>query len=107
MLSTLLGLLFLVQAYSVLPPEALTFVVVGWVFFAVDSVLTFFRPKASYYLAFVLAGLALGSSLPQTAHYAFIANGELLPSTTFILGSVAQILLLVLVPYHFLRARRA
>ncbi|MDV3293479.1 MAG: hypothetical protein LYZ70_04335 [Nitrososphaerales archaeon] len=84
----------------------MAFVAAGWIFFAVDSLLTFTKPKASYYLAFVLAGLALGSSLPQTAHYAFIASGQLLPSTTFILGSVAQVLLVVLVPYHFLRARR-
>ncbi len=104
--STLLGVLFLAQAYVQVPSTVFDIVAAGWVLFVVDSLLTFFRPTVSYYLAFVLAILALGSSLPQSAHYAFIANGELLSSATFLVGSLAQVLLVVLVPYHFIKARR-
>lgn len=104
--SVVLGVLFLVQVQGLLPQEVFDFVAVGWVLFIVDAALTFAKPRVSYYLAFVLAVLALGSSLPQTAHWAFIEEGDLLPSATFILGSAAQVLLIVLVPVYFLSRRR-
>jgi hypothetical protein len=105
--STLLGVLFLVQVYGVLPAAVFDFVALGWVLFVVDSILTFTNPSVSYAMAFALALLALVSSLPQTVHYAFIENGVILPAVTFILGTTAQVLLLVLVPYHFIRRRRS
>jgi len=104
--SALLGVLFLVQVYGVLPSQFFDFVFVGWALFVVDSVLTFVNPRVSYAMAFALALLALASSLPQSAHYAFIEYGVLLPAATFILGSAAQVLLLILVPYHFFVERR-
>lgn len=104
--SVILGVLFLVQAYTLVPPSVFDFVAAGWALFVVDSVLTFVKPRLSYYLAFVLALLALASSLPQTTHYAFIESGDILPAATFLLGSVAQVLLVILVPYHFLIGRR-
>jgi hypothetical protein len=104
--SALLGVLFLVQVYGVLPAQLFDFVAVGWVLFVIDSILTFTNPSVSYAMAFALAVLALASSLPQSAHYAFIENGVLLPAATFVLGSVAQALLVILVPYHFIKRRR-
>lgn len=95
------------QVYGVLPADIFDFVATGWVLFIIDSVLTFTNPKVSYYMAFVLAILALFSSLPESAHYTFIENGVLLPAATFILGSLAQVLLVVFVPYHFIKERRA
>lgn len=81
------------------------FVAFGWVLFIVDAALTFVRPRASYALALVLAILALVSSLPQSAHWAFIANGDLLPAATFLAGSAVQVVLAILVVYYFARAR--
>jgi hypothetical protein len=104
--STLLGMLFLVQANGLLPALVFDFVATGWILFVVDSVLTFAAPRPAYALAFVLAILALASSLPQSAHWAFIINGDLLPAATFVLGVVAQFSLLVLVPFHFMTERR-
>jgi hypothetical protein len=104
--STVLGVLFLLQAYRLVPTSVFEFVTAGWILFVVDSCLTFLRPRLSYYLAFVLAVLALSSSLPETAHYAFIATGDLLPAATFVLGSAAQVLLVVLVPYFYLKQRK-
>jgi hypothetical protein len=105
-LSVLIGVLFLYQVQGLVPAEVFAFVAVGWVLFVVDSVLTFLRPRLSYYLAFVLAVLALASSLPETAHYTFIEQGDVVPALIFIVGSAAQILLVVLVPYYFVSARR-
>ena len=104
--SVLIGASFLYEAQGLLPADVYTFVTVGWVLFVVDAVLTFVRPRLSYFLAFVLAILALASSLPENAHYAFIEQGDLVPALIFILGSAAQVLLIVMVPYHFLSARR-
>ncbi|HXW36542.1 MAG TPA: hypothetical protein VEJ36_01370 [Nitrososphaerales archaeon] len=105
--SVILGVVFLAQAQGALPHPVFDIIALGWALFVVDALLTRVRVKASFYLAFVLAVLALVSSLPQTAHYAFIEEGELLPSATFILGSLAQITLVVLVPYYFLKSRRS
>jgi len=104
--SVVLGVLFLAQAYTLVPAAVFDFVGVGWVLFVLDLALTFTRPRLSYYLAFALALLALASSLPQTAHYAFIEEGDVLPAATFLLGSALQVLLVILVPYHFLKQRR-
>jgi len=100
--STLLGAIFLVQVYGVLPPLAIDLVATGWVLFVVDSVLTFVAPNASYVLAFALAILALASSLPQSSHYSFLVNGDLIPAATFVIGTAAQILLIVVLLYHFI-----
>ncbi len=104
--STLLGILFLWQVYGVLPSIAFDLLAVGWGLFVVDSALTFVRPKIAYYLGLVLAILALATSLPQSTHYSFIQNGVLLPSATFVAGTAAQVLIIVLVLYHFVHARR-
>ena len=105
-LSIILGVLFLVQAYSALPSFVFQVVAVGWVLFVVDGALTFLRPVISYVLAFILAILALGSSLPQSTHWAFVANGDMLPAFTFLAGSAVQVALLFLVAGYFV-ARRA
>ena len=105
--STALGVLFLSQVYGVLPVKVFDFVAVGWVLFVIDSVLTFYNPRVSYFMAFVLAALALFSSLPESAHYAFVENGVILPAATFVLGTLAQVLMLLFVPYHFIRERRS
>ena len=105
-LSVLLGVALLVQVYGVVPSWLFLSVSIGWGLFVVDTVLTFVRPRISYYLAFALAVLAFASSVPQTAHYAFIQQGLLLPSATFVLGSTIQVLLIVIVPYHLLKTRR-
>lgn len=104
--SVALGVVFLVQAYSLLPADVFDFIATGWALFVVDAVLLSFRPALAYYLAFALAVLALASSLPQSAHYAFIEAGEVLPSLTFILGSAAQALLVVFVPLNEWQSRR-
>jgi hypothetical protein len=106
LLSVVLGVLFLVQAYGVVPSFVFEFVAVGWVLFVVDAVLTFRYPRPAYALALFLAVIALVSSLPQSSHWAFIANGDVLPASTFLAGSAVQVVLVVLVLYYFLVAGR-
>ena len=104
--STVLGVLFLWLAYPLLPSVGFYFVAFGWVLFVVDTVLTFMRPRVSYYLAFVLALVALFETLSRPEHLSILQGSNLLASATLVLGSAAQVLLLILVPLHFIRRRR-
>jgi hypothetical protein len=104
--STILGILFLWLAYPLLPPLGFYFVAFGWVLFMVDSSLTFIRPRISYYLAFVLAMLALFETVSRPEHLSILLGSNFLASATLVLGSTAQALLLILVPMHFIRRRR-
>lgn len=104
--STLLGVLFLWQAYPLLPSDAFDFVAFGWVLFLVDSILTFVRPVISYYLGLVLAILALGETISQPAHFALVSGGNLLASVTIILGSIAEALLIIFVSYYIITSRK-
>jgi len=104
--STVLGVLFLVQVYPLLPSAAFYIVALGWVLFLIDSALTFFLPKPSFYLAFVLALLALGESLGQSAHYSLLQSGNLLGAATLVAGASAQVLLLIMIPYFFISERK-
>lgn len=104
--STLLGVLFLWQAYPLLPAIAFDIVAFGWMLFVVDSILTFLRAKASYYLGLVLAVAALGETLSQPEHYALVEEGNLAATVTLVLGSVSQALLIVLVGYYLISERR-
>ncbi len=104
--STALGVPFLVQVYPLLPSTAFYFVALGWLLFVIDSALTFFRLKASFYLAFVLALLALGESLGQSAHYSLLQSGNVEGSATLVAGASAQVLILILIPYFFIGERK-
>lgn len=104
--STVLGVFFLWEVYTLLPAIAFDFVALGWVLFMADSILTFLRPRASYYLGLVLAILALGETLSQQAHYALVASGNLTATATLVLGSTAQALLIVLVVYYLIARRK-
>ena len=104
--STVLGAVFLWQAYPVLPTDAFGFVAFGWVLFVVDCILTVVRPLASYYLGVVLAVVALGSTLSEPAHFTLVESGNLLASATIVLGSTAEILLAATGVYYLLTRRR-
>jgi len=104
--STLLGVVFLAQVYSRLTPIGFDIVAVGWLLFVLDSILTFVRPTVSYYLAFVLSLATIAETVFQPAHYSILFSGDLLAASTIVVGSVAQVLLVILVPYYFRSERR-
>jgi hypothetical protein len=104
--SVILGVLFLAQAYTLVPTFVLEIVGTGWALFVVDAALTFVRPRISYALALVLSILGLTSSLPQSSHWAFIVNGDLLPAFTFLLGSAVEVAIVIEVLYYFLASRK-
>lgn len=95
--ATLFGVAFLYEVYPVLPSFVFDTVAVGWVLFVVDSALSFVRPKASYYLAFVLSLLAFGATVSQPQHYALIASGDVPATLTIFIGSAVELLLMAFV----------
>jgi hypothetical protein len=104
--SAALGVAFLWLVYGLVPASVFDFVAFGWALFVVDGVLTFVRPLASYYLGFVLSLVALAATLTEPAHYSLVQSGNFSATVVIISGSVAEVLLIALVPYHLLSERR-
>lgn len=103
--STLFGIVFLVEVYPLLSPDVFDLIAFGWVLFVIDSILTFIRPKISFYLGVVLALIALGETLGQPEHYQLIAAGDLSATATIAIGSVAEALLIILAAYYLYTSR--
>ncbi len=104
--SAILGVFFLWQAQPLLPPDVFDILTLGWLLFVVDSVLTFVRPKISYYLGLVLAIVALSETLTQPEHYALVENGNIPATIILVLGSVAQALLIGSVLWYIISEHR-
>jgi len=104
--SAILGVFFLWQAHPLLPPDVFDILTFGWLLFVVDSILTFVRPRFSYYFGLVLAIIALGETLTQPEHYALVEGGNVPATIILVLGSAAQALLIVSVLWFIIFERR-
>ena len=104
--SAVLGVFFLWQAQPLLPADVFDILTFGWLLFVFDSVLTFVRPKISYYVGLVLAIIALGETLSQPEHYALVENGNVPATIILVLGSAAQALLIGSVLWYTISERR-
>ena len=104
--STILGVFFLWQVYPLLPSFVFDAIAFGWVLWVVDSVLTFLRPNASIYLGLLLAFLTLAATLSQPEHYALLGSGDLEAAATLIVGSSAQVAIILAVAYRLFAGRR-
>jgi hypothetical protein len=105
-LSVAFGAALLVQAFSLLPAPVAYSIVGGWLVYIVAALLVFRRVRRAYVLVLVLAVLTLVVSLPQPAHYSLLNSAQALAGATFLLGSAAQIGLIVLIPIYFVRQRK-
>jgi len=103
--SVLLGVALLVQLYALVPTWLFYSVLTGWVAYVVDAVAVATRHKIAYPIALILAGLTLFVSLPQPEHYSFVAAGVSAASITFLVGSLLQIALLILIPTYLVKER--
>jgi hypothetical protein len=106
-ISTVLGVFFLLQVQPpILPAVVFESLVVGWFLFLIDSILTFVRPRLSIYLGIVLAVVALGATLSQPTHFQLVASGNIAAAATIILGSGAEILLVLIGGYFVMTDRK-
>ncbi len=103
--SVILGAALLAQAFNLLPPPVAYSIVGGWLAYVVAALLVFRKAKVAYPLVMVLAVLTLIVSLPQPEHYSLLNPGEAVAAATFLLGSAAQICLIVLIPIYLLRKK--
>ena len=104
--SAILGVFFLWQAHPLLPPDVFDILTFGWLLFVVDAILTFVRPRFSYYFGLVLAVVALSETLTQPEHYALVEGGNIPATIILILGSAAQALLIGSVFWYIISERR-
>ena len=104
-LSVAVGIVLLPQLFVLVPTWLFVSVLIGWLAYVAVAVLAAVGRRIAYPLAFVLSILTLGVSLPQPEHYSYVAAGLSLASSTFIVGSVLQVVLLVLIPIYLYRTR--
>ena len=106
LISTVFGAAFLYEVLPLLDAAIFDSVAFGWFLFVLDSVLTFVRPRLSFYLGLVLAAVALVSTLSSPAHFQFIENGDVPATATLFVGWGAEILLIALVVLFIVWSRR-
>jgi hypothetical protein len=104
-LSVVFGIILLIQLYGLVPMWLFISVLVGWLAYLAVAILTAKGRRIAYPVAFVLAILTLGVSLPQPEHYSYVQAGPSLASLTFLAGSALQIALLVLIPVYLYRSK--
>jgi Ni,Fe-hydrogenase I cytochrome b subunit len=104
-LSVALGVVLLPQLYGLVPSWLFYSVLGGWLAYLIVAILAATGHGIAYPFAFVLSILTLAVSLPQPEHYPFMEVGMLLASVTFVIGSVLQFALLILIPVYMLRNR--
>ena len=104
-LTVAVGIVLLPQLFLLVPTWLFFSVLVGWLAYLAVAVLAAAKRRIAYPLAFVLSILTLGVSLPQPAHYSYVEAGLSLASSTFIVGSALQVVLLVLIPIYLYHTR--
>jgi len=104
-LTVVVGVVLLPQLFLLVPTWLFFSVLVGWLAYLAVAVLAAAKRRIAYPLAFVLSILTLGVSLPQPAHYSYVEAGLSLASSTFIVGSALQVVLLVLIPIYLYHTR--
>jgi hypothetical protein len=104
-LTVALGVVLLPQLFLLVPTWLFFSVLVGWLAYLAVAVLAAAGRRIAYPLAFVLSILTLGVSLPQPEHYSYVEAGFSLASSTFIVGSALQVVLLILIPIYLYRTR--
>lgn len=105
-LSVAIGIVLLPQLFFLVPTWLFFSVLVGWLAYLATAVLAAAGRRIAYPLAFVLSILTLVVSLPQPEHYSYVEAGLSLASSTFIVGSALQVLLLILIPIYLYRVRK-
>ena len=96
--SVILGVALLVQLYVLMVPSWLFYsILAGWILYLVVAMALATGRDKAYPAALALSVVTLIVSLPQPEHYSLVEAGPTLASLTFIIGSVLQIGVIILV----------
>lgn len=104
-LSVASGLVLLPQLYFMVPMWFFYSVLIGWLAYVLAAAAVASGRQAAYPFAFVISIITLFVSLPQPEHYAFVSAGLSLASLTFVIGSILQFILIILIPIYLLKRR--
>lgn len=105
--SVLLGTLLLAQLYLLNVPSFLLYsILAGWILYVVVALAVRIGQTKAYPAALILAIVILAVSLPQPEHLSLTEAGLTLASLTFIIGSILQVGVIVLVTYSMIIRRR-
>jgi hypothetical protein len=105
--SVILGILLLAQLYVLSVPSFLFFsIFAGWILYLIVAVAVWTGHAKAYSAALVLAIVTLAVSLPQPEHLSLTEAGPTLASLTFIIGSLLQAGVIVLVASSIIKERR-
>ena len=89
--SVVLGILLLAQLYALNVPSFLFFsILAGWVLYVIVAIAVRTGRSKAYPAALILAIVTLAVSIPQPEHLSLAEAGPTLASLTFILGSILQ-----------------
>lgn len=105
--SVILGMALLVQLYVLMGPSWLfSSILAGWILYLIVAVALATGRNKAYPAALALSIITLAVSLPQPEHYSLAEAGPTLASLTFIVGSVLQIGVIILVTSSMFLERR-
>ena len=103
--SVLFGILLLLQLWLLVPRWLFYSVLIGWFAYLITAFAVARRYEKAYSVVLVLAIITLAVSLPQPAHFGFLNNIITLAALTFIIGSILQMAIIVMILAQFLRTR--
>jgi hypothetical protein len=105
--SVILGVLLLAQLYVLSVPSFLFFsILTGWILYLIVAIAVWTGHTKAYSAALILAIVTLAVSLPQPEHLSLAEAGPTLASLTFILGSILQAGVIILIGYSMIAARK-
>ena len=105
--SVVLGILLLAQLYALRVSLALLIpILAGWILYLIVAIAVWTGRSKAYPAALILAIVTLAISLLQPQHLSLAEAGLTLASFTFILGSILQVGVIILIGYSIIAARR-
>ena len=105
--SVVLGILLLAQLYALRVPLALLIpILAGWILYLIVAIAVWRGRSNAYPAALIMAIVALVVSLPQPEHLSLAEARLTLAAFTFVLGSILQVGVIVLIGYSMIASRR-
>ena len=105
--TVVLGIILLAQLYVLRVPSFLLYsILTGWIFYLIVAIAVWRGHSNAYPAALILAIVTLAVALPQPEHLSLAEAGPTLASITFILGSIVQVGVVILVAYSIVTGRR-
>jgi hypothetical protein len=104
--SVVVGVVLLIQLYSLVPAWLFYTVLVGWTLYLLVAIEVARGNEIAYPAALVMSTLTLFVSLPQPEHYSLVAQRFTLAGLTFVIGSVIQLATIISVSYYLMLKRK-